>query len=89
MTADRSRVAGVVWMIDVGVAQHHAVEPARIEGEPRVELVGFRAPALEQAGVEQEPRAGGLQQVHRAGHLAGGAPEGQTITGHESVRDRR
>ena len=42
-------------VVDVRVAQHHAVEPARVERQPGVELVGLGAVALEQPGVEQEP----------------------------------
>ncbi len=76
-------------VVDVRVAQHHAVEAPRVERELGVELVRLRPAALEQAGVEQEARACRLEQVHRAGHLSGGAPEGQTNTGHGSVRDGR
>ena len=43
----------------------------------RVQPWAVGAMALEQPGVEQEPCPGGLEQVHRAGHLARGAPEGE------------
>ena len=71
--------AGVV---DVRVTQHHAIDPPGIEGQPRVQRVGLGPAALEQPGVEQDPGSRGLEQVHRAGDLAGGAPEGQSGGGH-------
>ena len=43
----------------------------------------LRPAALEEPGVEQEPPAGGLEQVHRAGDLARGAAEGES-NGHRS-----
>ncbi len=57
------------WLRMIGV------DPAGVERELGVQLAGFGPPALEQAGVEEDPGAGGLDQVHRAGDLAGGAPE--------------
>ena len=57
-------------VVDVGVAQHHAIDPPGIEGKLGVERVGFGPAALEQPGVEQDPGSRGLEQVHRAGDLA-------------------
>jgi plasmid stabilization system protein ParE len=69
-------------VVDVGVTQHHSVDPARIEGKLRVQGVGFGPAALKQAGIEQNPRSSRLEEVHRAGDLAGAAPEGQSGGGH-------
>ena len=41
-------------VVDVGMAQHHAVDPPGIERQLRVQLVGRGALALEQPGVEQK-----------------------------------
>ena len=62
-------------VVDVGVAQDHAVDPARVEGQLEVQRVRLRPPSLEESGVEQESPARGLEQVHRAGHLARRAVE--------------
>ena len=91
MTAQRSRVAGVthrrargipgwpgaaaVRVVDVRVAHQHGVDAPRIERQLGVELRGVGTVALEEPGVQQYAGAGGLQQVHRAGDLARGAPE--------------
>ena len=64
--------AGVV---DVRVAQHHGVDSPGIHRQVHVLGARFGASPLEEAGVEQHPRPGGLEQVHRAGDLAGGAVE--------------
>ena len=72
-------------MVDVGVGQHHGVERAGVNGEVAVERVGLRALALEEARVEQDAGARGLQQVHGAGDLAaGGAVEGEA-DGHDGL----
>ena len=65
-------------VVDVGVAQHDAVEAPGIEGEPGVELPRLRPVPLEQPGVEQESPARRLEQVHGAGDLARAAVEGKT-----------
>ena len=65
--------AGVV---DVGVAEHDRVDALGVEREAGVLLVGLGALALEEAAVEEDALAGGLEEVHRAGDFAGGAPEG-------------
>jgi hypothetical protein len=62
-------------VIDVGMAHHHEVDAAGIESEILVQVVDFLAVALEETGVEENPGAGGLQHVHAAGDLAGGAME--------------
>ena len=72
-------------VVDVRVTQHHAVEPPGIERQLRVERMGLGPASLKQPGVEQEPGTGGLDQVHRAGDLAGGAPEGEPCPGHAAA----
>ena len=62
-------------MVDVGVAQHHGVQRAGIEGKGVfVARFGFAA-ALDQAAVQQDAPAGGLDQVHGPGDLARRAVE--------------
>ncbi len=70
-------------VIDVCVAQYHGVDAPGIHRQVGVLDPGFGAAPLEQPGVEQDPRPGGLEQVHRAGDLAGGAVEGEFEVGHE------
>ena len=72
--------AGVV---DMGVTQHDAIDPPGIERQPRVQRVGLRPAALKQACVEQDSGSGRFEQVHRAGDLAGGAPECDSGGAHE------
>ena len=105
MTAQRSRVAGVHQIgpveslvgqerqpsrvIDVRVTHQHGVDAPRIERQLGVELPGVGAVALEESGVQQYAGAGGLQQVHRAGDLARGAPERQPDGCRHRVPNRR
>jgi hypothetical protein len=81
---DQERQATAV--VDVGVAQHNAVYPARIERETGIECIRLCSPALEQSRVEQNPRSGGLEQVHRAGNLAGGTPERESGSAQDDPR---
>ena len=75
-------------MVDMGVGEHDAVQPPRVERQPRVELVRPRAVALEQPRVQQESATRGLEQMHGAGDLSRRAPEGQTNAAHVPVRYR-
>src|SRR5262249_14766295 len=78
---ERREVAAVV---DVGVAEDDGVDLVRVEREVAVPLPGLLAAALVQAAVEQDLVVADLQQVHRAGHAAGGPPEGEGRLGHGS-----
>ena len=64
-------------MVDVGVAHHDRIDPARIEGHIAVECGGFGAAPLKEACVEENPRPRGFEEMHRAGDLARRAPEGE------------
>jgi hypothetical protein len=64
--------AGVV---DMRVAQHHAVDPPRVEGHLGVEAAGLPPAPLEETGIQEKSPAGRFEQVHRAGHLPRAAKE--------------
>ncbi len=62
-------------VIDVGMAYHQRVQRRRFERE-RIGIAGLGlAAALEHPAVQQDPPAARVQQMHRAGHLAGRAME--------------
>jgi hypothetical protein len=65
-------------VIDVRMTQHHGIHPPGIERKVQVERVRLRPAALKQARIEQNAGAGGLEQVHGTGDLAGRAPEGES-----------
>jgi hypothetical protein len=64
-------------VIEVGMTQDDRVDPAGVEREVAIECRCLGAMALEHASVEENPSAGGFEQMHRAGDLARGAPEGE------------
>ena len=63
-------------VVEVGVAQHHGVDRRRLDRKRRPVALAQRLVALEQAAVEQDARAAGVDQVARAGDRVGGAEEG-------------
>src|SRR5262249_33406564 len=68
-------VGQVAAVIDVRVAQDEGIYLSGAEWKMAVALARLVAFALVEAAVEQHTAAGGLDQVHRAGNRAGGAPE--------------
>ncbi len=50
-------------MVDVGVAHHDGIDAPGVEGHRGVELRRLLAGALEEAGIEQRARAGGMQRL--------------------------
>jgi hypothetical protein len=80
-TIDEERQA--TGMVDMGVAQDHGINPPGIDRQIMVELGRFLPVALEEPAVEQNPGAGGFEQVHASGDLAGGAVKGKADGAHD------
>jgi hypothetical protein len=64
------------------MTQDHPVNAPGIEGEARVEGMGFSPATLKESGVQQNPRSSRLEQVHGAGDLPRATPERDTGCGH-------
>ena len=62
-------------MVEVGVGQQQYVDRRRVEAERRGVFVVEVAAALEEAAVDEDALAAGLDQVARAGDVAIGAVE--------------
>jgi hypothetical protein len=76
-------------VIYVGVTQYHPIDAAGIEGQCSIQGMGLRPAALKEARIEQDAGSSGLEQMHRAGHLACGTPECETKTGHGRAPPRK
>ena len=68
-----AKVGQVAAVVDVGVAEHDAIDRLRVERKCAIALDGFLAFALEESAFEQQPFAVDLEQVHGAGGGARGA----------------
>ena len=73
-------------VVYVGVTQDYRIEHPRIERQVAVERIGFLAPSLIKAGIENQLHAGSFEHVHRAGHLTRGTVkcESECRGGHET-----
>ena len=70
------QVGQVAAVIHVRMAEHHGIDGARLEGKMAMQSAALGAGAAHQPAVEQDLATRCLDQVHRAGHRIGGAPEG-------------
>lgn len=62
-------------MVEVRMAEHDRVDARRVERKISIPLEGVPAVALVESGIEEQPGAARIDQVHRAGHFARGTPE--------------
>lgn len=77
----RGKVPGVV---EVRVRDHHRVDPGRIDGERIPVPLAQQLVALEEAAVDEDSRASGVDQVAGSGDRVGGAEEGEG-GGHDPI----
>ena len=74
---------------EAGIGEQDGVDLRGIERQLAILLVGLRDVALEEAGIEQDARAGRLEQDHRAGGGGCSAKERQGARRAHLVPKRR
>jgi hypothetical protein len=63
-------------VVDMGVAENNSIQRGGFDRQRAVNLFGLLAASLKEPAIQQQALATDLDQVHRTGYRAGGAPEG-------------